>query len=235
MKTSTSIRGLFVIGTLLSSYATHAATHYVSLNSKTPTSPYTSWKTASQNIQSAIDVSMKGDIIEIDSGTYSLSSEIVLKGGITVKATAAANVTIDGQDSVRCFEWTPSSPSGSTVVLEDLTIMNGNSSTSDGGGVYCNSNGVITIENCTFQNNEAHGYGGGVYGENASAVWCTFKNNVATKGGGMAEGTANGCWFSGNHSSASGGAIRNVVADSCVITENSAYSGRGSSGGNLRN
>jgi hypothetical protein len=43
-----------------------AATRYVNINSPAPLPPYTSWETAANNIQDAVDVAAAGDLVRRD-------------------------------------------------------------------------------------------------------------------------------------------------------------------------
>jgi parallel beta-helix repeat protein len=67
-------------------------------------------------------------------------------------------------------------------VVKGLTIINGYQTS--GGAIWCNSN--PTIKNCTFTNNTASSFGGGIYCYDSNAVIsnCTFSKNTALSKGG---------------------------------------------------
>src|SRR5689334_23169444 len=82
-----------------------SATLYVSAVSTNPTTPYTTWETASTNIQDAIGVAQPGDLVLVTNGTYafggaavqSVTNRIALTNSITVLSVSGpAQTTIDG-------------------------------------------------------------------------------------------------------------------------------------------
>jgi len=96
----------------------------------------------------------------------------------------------------------------STVSLINITFVNGNGST--GGAIY--NNGILNVENCSFENNNATSSGGAVYSGYGSVL------NVSDS------------YFNNNYAKYSGGAIYSYSA--CNVT-NSVFnnSSSGSSGG----
>jgi hypothetical protein len=94
-----------------------------------------------------------------------------------------------------------------TAVLDGFTITGGCAWSSNnyiGGGMY-NYAGSPTVRNCTFFENYAGFYGGGMCNDGNSCptlINCIFKNNSATDGGGMDNEYSNpiliNCTFIGN-------------------------------------
>lgn len=71
-----------------------ATTYYVDINSPNPTPPYTSWSTASTDIQSAINVSSYGDLILVSNGVYQTGGETVNGYNITNRVAITQSVTV---------------------------------------------------------------------------------------------------------------------------------------------
>lgn len=131
-------------------------------------------------IQNAIDAALPGDIVVVDSGTY---SPIRFNGkAITVRAAfGAANTFIDGGGVTTAVRFVDGETP--TSVLEGFTIRNGRAPV--GGGAYLNS-ASPTIRGCVFLNNLATDRGGGVAAVNSRATYenCSFQGNAATERGG---------------------------------------------------
>lgn len=95
--------------------------------------------------------------------------------------------------------------------------------TGPGGAVHCiGINAVATLTNCTFDQNEAT-IGGGVATGSGSATDCTFTANIASGSGGALHGasdefTVTSCTMSGNSAGTSGGAV--YVADGAIVHVN---------------
>jgi hypothetical protein len=120
-----------------------------------------------------------------------------LTNGITISAAAAdSNVNVDNGGGIRIFNITDST-GGATpplVTLKNLTLKGGDVS---GSGGAIKSEGFLKLENCTIDDNNATGFGGGVYlgvyGGSATArnaltiTGSTISNNSASRGGGVTE------------------------------------------------
>ena len=199
------------------------ATHYVDSRSRTPVSPYVTRATASQTIQPAIDAASPGELVLIRGGTYAPAATIALKDGVTVEGESQSGVVVDGQGSIRCFEFLPSKTSTSAT-LRNLTVENGDAGSADGGGLFCSTTGAVTVERCTFRDNSAD-EGGALCGEHIEASFCSFFGNRAENdysgGGGMNGGTAINCLFVDNGATY-GGAMRGGSAYHCTATRNEA-------------
>ncbi|MBZ0244090.1 MAG: hypothetical protein K8F24_12790, partial [Bacteroidales bacterium] len=155
-----------------------SVTRYVSPGgSNTP--PYTSLATAAHQISTVVSLSLNGDVILIDNGTYVLSSGIYINKGLTVSSINGADVTVvDGNNAVTCFRI-----DHADVVIEGLTIQNGRNTSGFGGGVNIVNAG--TVRNCVIKNNTARD-GGGVAIDNGGLVEnCYVYGNTAQYGGGI--------------------------------------------------
>ena len=218
---------LLLAGSLHSSLA---ATHYVSTNSPSPTSPYTNWETAAHSIQVVVDTSLDSELILVTNGTYLLSAQISLTNGIILQSVNGAEVTIvDGDDSGRCFFL-----SHSNAVVDGFTITHGNAIY--GAGVLCESNGMVrnsiicsnnvptfpncgggvqlnyggVIRNCAIFGNYAAYRGGGVHCQGGGLIQnCTIVSNLAD-------------YFAGGVSCVSGGTIENSIIHFNIIHFNNS-------------
>ncbi len=106
------------------------------------------------NIQDAINDANYGDTIYVAEGTY--VENITLKNGVALIGQDPNNTIIDGNDNgsvVISEDYDPN------TILEGFTITKGNSI--NGGGMY-NNRGNLTITTCTFNNNKAEWFGGGM-------------------------------------------------------------------------
>ncbi len=123
----------------------------------------------------------------------------------------------------------------SICTIEGCTIQ-GNSTSSDGGGVYCRERSNVTISKCSFDDNSSGDEGGGVYcyyGAVVSITNCTFTNNRSEYRGGAvgtyeSGPTITNCTFSGNQTANYGGAISfrygpSPVVANCVFVNNTKH------------
>ena len=139
-------------------------------------------------IQDAIDSASDGDTIVIAAGTYYEHDLIVQDKGITIRGEADARgnalVTIDAQRQGRVLTIDPGVTDHLTVI-SNLTLTGGLADTDGGGLQSLDASGYV--RNCTFIDNEATGFGGGVYMEGATPGFgaCHFTGNAAANGGGV--------------------------------------------------
>lgn len=220
---------MFRLVTLLSvliSSATIAATHYVDLNSPSPTPPYTNWITAATSIQDAVDSTVDGDTVIVANGHYSLTNQINVISDIMIKSVnGPADTVVDAQHNSRVFDL-----NNTESVLSGLKIINGYANQSfpndSGGGVY----GGLLITNCVISGCIADESGGAsVY---ADTVDCLIEGNSAESSGGQLHGSATRCVFRGNSATGNGGGMSfgdppDSVVDSCLFVANTAKKGGG--------
>ena len=186
-----------------------------------------SWEKPRKTIQSAVDFIAENGTVFVTNGTYEIASEIEVTKPIVIKGFNGLDVTIiDGGGTHRCFNLS------TACRVEGFTIQNGNT-TDSGGGVYC-ENSAPTVFNCTFTNNTAAWYGGGM--NEGTANNCSFVNNSASwNGGGMVDGTANNCLFENNSAMRRGGGMAEGTANNCLFIKNSADFGGGIYSGTANN
>ena len=152
--------------------------------------------------------------ITLTSDQLLIAQALTIDGGgqkIVVQRSAAG-----GTPNFRIFHVTSSG-----VTIAGITIANGNGAAPDGlaGGGIRNS-GVVTVRDCTLQNNDGSSFGGGFYNAAGSAVLvnCTLRANTAGYGGGIcnfgAAVTVNNCTLVGNSSNSrdGGGIYQNGAA-----------------------
>ena len=122
-----------------------------------------------------------GDVIGFAvTGTIGLTSgELLVARNITISGPGAENLAVNGNGKTTVFHIAP----GETVTISDLTITNGDSSSS-GGGIH-NEHAALTLNNCTVTGNHA----GGIYNdaENSGHATLQVNNSLITNnsGGGI--------------------------------------------------
>ncbi len=170
-----------------------------------------------------------GDItILIPDGTYYLTRsevETVISGSddldivtsMTITGAGMYETSIDGSDLFRIFDIQAGDTS--TIAINDLTIRNGNSGASTGGGIRNASN--LTLNQVRIQRNHAGTHGGGIFHKNDDSVPGSPPLNVL-----MGPGTSLASpallilidsVVSGNDADLSGGGIVNAEGSSILI------------------
>jgi hypothetical protein len=202
----------------------------------------TSWATAKQTIQAAVDMAAAGNTVWVSNGVYEtgtrmtpgyrLFNRVVIASDITVRSVnGPAETVIRGQgprgsDAVRCVYMTAGR-------LIGFTLANGHTRTDgatshydeNGGGLSVDPAGSGVASNCLFLGNSAYNAGGGTYGNYYN---CTFRGNTAVRAGGaVAVGTLYNCYMAGNSAGQYGGAIDQGTLYNCTVTGNSAANGGG--------
>jgi hypothetical protein len=229
---------LLVIATIWFSCASIAlgANRYVDPASASPAPPYTSWTTAAHTIPAALGVCTPGDVVIVANGVYTLTSQIIVPGGVWLTCLSGpANATINGNGVTRCV-YMPGAASG----LGGFTITGGKAQT--GAGIYCVGG---TVTNCVITNNQAVGdapKGGGVYCDGGTISHCVISGNSVTstntylygafaEGGGIyavnqsqidhstvVNNSLNGYYSNGGGINANGGSVQY-----CTVSGNTAY------------
>ncbi|MCF7935659.1 MAG: right-handed parallel beta-helix repeat-containing protein [Synergistales bacterium] len=186
-----------------------------------------------------------------DGGESSLSerdfefNETTLSGNIGNPAVSADNsyqvVTADDPDA-------SSEDDDQNVVIDGFTIEGGYADRAPvdpsepvyhiGAGMHTSYMENITIRNCTFRDNHATGYAGGLSGYRCriTVEQSTFEDNSAQLGGGAMvshcySADIAGCTFTGNIATESGGGLldndSNLVLEDCTFSSNNAEDGDG--------
>lgn len=225
-----------------------ATVHYVNAVSGNPAPPYTSWPTAANVIQDAVDVAEPGDTVLVQNGIYnaggrviygSVTNRVAIDKPIIVQSVNGPSLTfiegnpVPGDTAIRCAYLT----NGASLI--GFTLRNGATrttfltSTQDfiGGGVSCESRSA-TLSNCTLTANT--GYWGGAAG--FGSLWnCTISNNSANSGGGTYWSALNNCLVISNSASDFGGGLYTTYATNCTVVGNYGYSAGGGAYGSSLN
>jgi hypothetical protein len=172
----------------------------------------------------------------LDGQTITLTSgELDLTKNLTIQGPGAGQLTISGGGGSRVFEVA----SKTTVTLKGLTISHGTAA--NGGGIFVDHGGRLTINNSTLSRNTAAFAGGAIEnaGANLTISGCTLSGNSVGYGGyGGAIRNDNGGNLSISNSTLSGnsapggdgGAIfslggSTLMLTDCTLSSNAAYDG----------
>jgi len=209
--------------------------HYVASDSASPAAPYTSWATAANNIQDAVDAAnVPGALVLVTNGTYATGGQevnfetnrVAVNKPLVLQSVNGPQFTlIDGGGTIRCAYLTNGSSMGG------FTLTNGVAA--EGGGVWCQSPAVL-VSDCVLAGNSAYSSGGGAH--NGTLNNCALTGNSAYYGGGASSSTLNNCTLRGNTvtEGEGGGAYRSTL-NNCALTDNSAPYGGGADGCILNN
>ena len=235
----------FTAGLLLATAGSiGAAVRYVDVHSTSPMPPYTSWATAAQVVQQAVDAAAAGDEIVVTNGIYATGGRVVhgtmfnrvaVDKPLTLRSANGPQFTviqgyqvpgiINGGGAIRCAYVT------NGVSLSGFTLTNGATQGGDldgagsGGGLWAEST-QAQVSNCVLVGNSAYIRAGGAFG--GTLINCDFTGNRAQyEGGGAHSSVLNNCTLTGN-SANSGAGAENCTLRNCVATGNSAeWSGGG--------
>ena len=176
---------------------------------------------AKLTVQNAVDNCYPGRTVYVLSGTYLLSSTIVVNKGITISGESPFSTIIDGNNSTVCML-----VNHPDAVVEKLTIQHGKCITWGPAGVGISG----TVRYCVIQNNvlifggAESGYGGAgvTIGYGGRLLDCLVINNTSyTFGGGasMVEGgRIENCTFYNNITAYGAGGIITLTWYDAIIT-----------------
>jgi len=194
---------------------TVADTHYVDLSNPTHSSPYTSWATAANDIQTAVNASTDGDTVLVTNGTYWISSQITVTNNIIIKSVNGPLFTeINGGD--RGFFL-----GNSSCTVEGFKISGYDSEwapiSEDGAAILCTGLNPI-IKNCFIENNwNGNGNGAISYGR---AYNCKISLNAGWGAAASYQTELYGCLIYENFDWDSGSIVKGGRAYNCTIVKN---------------
>lgn len=164
-------------------------------------------------------------------------------GAISVRSSEAwiSNSTFSNNSSYTTGGAIANAYSSSKIYISDSSFT-GNSANSSGGAIYNNYFATATIENSSFDHNEATN-GGAIYNYYASYLYIydsDFSENGATTSGGAiynyyATASVEGSSFEDNSANYYGGAIYNYYGAILSVTDSSFESNEAASGGAIYN
>src|SRR4051794_186014 len=172
-------------------------------------------------------------------GTIALTSgQLDVTDSVTINGPGAGALTVDGVGRSRVFAiaGTP------TVKIANLTVANGSSYGSPGGGISMAS-GTLTLDRVTVSGNRARGVAGGNYGDGGDGAGgglyvaggtltldqCTVSGNSAWGGAGSGEESLSEVGGDGGDGAGGGLYVAGgtVVINQTTISENQAVGGMG--------
>ena len=197
---------------------------------------------AGGDIQSAINESQDGDVIQLEEGLYQPNSTIRPNGrAITIRGVLGDDgepvSVLDGQGSISVIWCT--SGEGPDTRFERLVITKGQGTADGGGGMYLDFGCNPTLDTCLFLENTSSYLGGGMYifGGSPTLVNCIFRKNTS---GGYGAGVYSeaeaspsftNCVFEENATFEYGGGIygirSNPTLTNCTFIGNTAAYGAG--------
>ena len=151
---------------------------------------------------------LSGQTIRLTRGELLLDKNVSIDG-----SGLERGIRIDGNGASRVFFIA----SNATVVLDSLTVTNGNATALDnakigGGGVY--NAGKLTVNRCTLVGNSTKGGGGGIGSRGPLIInQCTLTGNQAFGGGGIGIYYFSGGTLAINQSTLSGNKSAGVAHD----------------------
>ena len=198
------------------------------------------------SLQAALDdvLVVDGDEILVMPGTYTSTApyEVVdmRNKAVWMHSSDGPEFTfIDGETLRRGIHCT-GDVEGMTI--EGFTIQNCYGHT-NGGGMFLDNGAQPTLKNCSFVNNTAEGFGGGILNWHSSPTLtdCEFTDNTAQQGGGIFNwynnnSTLTNCTFTGNTATDyGGGGMGNNENSSptlvnCTFTSNTTGNNHGGGG-----
>lgn len=149
--------------------------------------PPDAWRTITHALSAVVCSPEAPATIHVAAGTYSASTNgesfpLVMRSYVSLKGEGEARTTLDAEGRayhvICCYYLT-------NVGLSGFTVKGGNTNAyrsswdARGGGISCNSSGMITITRCAIQDNRAY-VGAGICFDYCSCAVedCTISNNV---------------------------------------------------------
>lgn len=220
-------RTTVLLSTVCFSLCIQAATYYVNASRPDDSGPGTSWETAKQTIQGAVNLTTSGDTILVTNGVYnvgatvtpgySLNNRVVITNAIIVKSMNGAESTIIEGSGTEFF----GTPSAIRCVYMSKGLLDGFTLRKGATQAYP-----------AYQNGFDHNGGGIIMSGTSSGA--ELRNSVvesckATSGGGAARGNVVNCLFWKNEVVQHGGATYDCIIVHSALFDNKAGAGGGGS------
>ncbi len=194
-------------------------THYVSLESTNPVSPYTNWLTAARDIQAAVNAAATNELVLVTNGVY--AGGVSINTPLTIASVNGPQFTIIDGGRDHC------------ILVGARASMNGFTLTNGYGGVWGDSTAVLTKCVITGNIGGAGANGCTLYGctlsgnQGPGADSCTLYNCRLTgnSGSGAVGCTLYNCTLTGNSAESGGGATRSALYNCIVYFNTAAFSG----------
>jgi predicted outer membrane repeat protein len=172
------------MGTVL---AAPGDTVYVNGSGGQDTNDGSSWLSAKQSIKNATGTVNSNGTVNIANGQYTgdNNTKIIIDKNMTIHGQSQKETIINGTNT----NWIFSINSSINVVINNLSITNGNSSSA---GIIYNK-GTLNVNRISFIGNTATFFGGAIYnweGATLTVTGSTFTNNSATNSFGDSSGGA---------------------------------------------
>lgn len=236
------VRVLVGLTALTVGFIASADTHYVvpqGTEGNTPTSPYTSWETAANDIATAVAAAGDNDTVLVRKGTYAVPSQIsITQSNLKLRSYDPDKGTVNAEETVlsptpdgtyeKALVWTKD---WVATTIDGFTFKNATR------GLYMNGTRNAKVLNCRFVGNSG-GDGAGAYlwvCDGAVISNCLFASNVSTGNGGGVYLQNNGdsetifqtfvnCVFTNNTAKIGGAAYsgRSIHAERCTFKDNVA-------------
>jgi hypothetical protein len=187
------------------------------------------------DLQAAITGATPGSVLALCAGTWNLASQITVGKNLTLTGAGSGQTVLDGGGTRRVMLVN----AGATVLLQDLTIRNGDAIDNLGGGIYTSGN--VTLSRVVVADCKADTGGGIFVNEGATVLDAGTQviRNFAKKrnsniapgfGGGIFHfrGTlrlAAGSSVSGNRASDGGGGIQSAAQAQVTLEPGSTVAG----------
>ena len=247
-----------IICALYAGLASAQTTYYADASRADNSGNGTSWATAKQEIQAAIDLTTAGDTVLVTNGVYATDGKAI-SGTFTNRVVIGSAITVksvNGPDYTSISGFSPNGAPGATAIraacvtnggcLAGFTISNSFTRTSgtpstlyrNGGGVYMESGSILS--NCVVIGCRANTGGGGIYSADDTTliIDCTIRSNSLSLASGYGGGVAGSmvitnCTIEFNRTgtgAGEGGGIYQSKAYNCNINSNLVGSVGGSAG-----
>ncbi|MPY87533.1 MAG: DUF1565 domain-containing protein [Luteitalea sp.] len=160
MHRTSCLVAIVLVGTVFATPAVALTTRYVAPDGRNQGNNCANVNNPCRTVRWAIRVADEGDVIQIEAGTYTSSSQpltidkslwLVGEGRDRTRLQAHAQT---GQADHRLITILP----GVEVVIGNLTIRNGKGDSSSGGGIHI-SKSTLTLVGARFRGNQTDGHG----------------------------------------------------------------------------